>query len=87
MTKTESIAQLRRALRDMLTLMNQGSTFPKLARAQGFVDGFMTALLEEGLVTQKDLLAIVAEERARLNGPASTDVEADDEYAFVRATA
>ncbi|NUP06539.1 MAG: hypothetical protein HOW73_10820 [Polyangiaceae bacterium] len=87
MTKAESIAELRRALRNMLTLMNEGSTFPKLSRAQGYVDGYMRALLDGNLASQKELLAIVAEERAKLNGPASADVETEDRFAFVRASA
>lgn len=89
MTKAGSIAELRRALRDMLTLMNQGSTFPKLSRAQGYVDGYMSAMLEANLVSQKELLAVVAEERAKMNGPASAEVDTQDEaaFAFVRASA
>ena len=67
MTKPEALAELRRALRVMLTLMNEGSTFPKLSRAQGYVDGYMRALLDGKLASQKELLAVVAEERAALN--------------------
>jgi hypothetical protein len=71
MTKAGSIAELRRALRESLTLQNQGSTFPKLSRAQGYVDGYMRAILDSGVCTQRELLAVVAEERARMNGPAT----------------
>lgn len=73
MTKLDLVGELRGALREMLTLRNQGSTFPKLSRAQGYVDGYMTAILSAKLATQAELLAIVAEERASVNGPA-TDV-------------
>jgi hypothetical protein len=89
MSKAESIAELRRALRAMLTLMNAGSTFPKLSRAQGYVDGYMRAMLDSKLATQKELLAVVAEERAAVNGAATGIAASDDEesFAFVRATA
>jgi len=84
MTKQELVTELRGALREMLTLRNQGSTFPKLCRAQGFVDGFMSAILSANLASQAELLSIVAEERTRLNGPATESIEAGE---LGRATA
>ena len=71
MKKAELISELRRALHDMLTLINRGAAGPKLARAQGFVDGYMRALLDAKLATQRELLAVVAEERSNINGPPS----------------
>lgn len=87
MTKPEALAELRRALRVMLTLMNEGSTFPKLSRAQGYVDGYMRALLDGKLASQKELLAVVAEERAAMNGAATREAEPEEGFAFVRASA
>lgn len=87
MTKPESVAQLRKALREMLVLRSQGSTFPKLSKAQGFVDGYMRALLDGRLATQQELLSIVAEERALANGPACADQSPDESFGFTRATA
>jgi len=87
MTKPESVAQLRKALREALALRNQGSTFPKLSRAQGYVDGYMRALLDGRLATQAELLAIVAEERTLANGPACGAADGEESFAFVRATA
>ena len=87
MTKPESVAQLRKALREMLLLRSQGSNFPKLSKAQGFVDGYMRALLDGRLATQQELLAIVAEERALANGPACAEADAEESFGFVRATA
>lgn len=91
MTKAESMAELRKGLRTMLALMNEGSTFPKLSRAQGWVDGYMRAMLDAKLATQRELLAVVAEERARMNGPATGQAHERDELApvrgFARATA
>ncbi len=83
MTKPELVTELRGALREMLTLRNQGSTFPKLSRVQGYVDGYMSAILSAKLATQAGLLAIVAEERARGNAPATDGVDP----ALSRATA
>jgi hypothetical protein len=40
----------------------------RLARAHGYTDGFMKALLQTGLATQRELLNIVSEERERVGG-------------------
>lgn len=77
MSKADRLGQLRRALREMLILKNQGSTFPKLSRAQGFVDGYMNALLEEKIATQRELLALVAEVRAEVDGPGTGEWSTD----------
>ena len=89
MTKLESFAELRRAMRDMLTLQNEGSTFPRLARAQGFVDGYMRAMLEAKLASQKEILDVVADERARMNGAATAPIASDagEDAAFVFVSA
>ena len=89
MKKAELIAELRRALRDMLHLINRGASGPKLARAQGFVDGYMRALLDAKLATQRELLALVAEERSDINGPPSGVAESDEALplSFARAVA
>jgi hypothetical protein len=74
-SKVEAIGELRARLREMLSLMAGGSTFPKLARAQGYVDGYMRALLETRQATEKELLAIVSEVRAEQSGAATTVVD------------
>jgi hypothetical protein len=48
----------------------EGSSYVRLAQARGFADGYMRALLESGQATNKELLEIVAFERARVSGPA-----------------
>lgn len=58
-----------------MALRSRGSSFPKLSFSQGFADGYMRALLDAKLATTKELLAIVAEERAALGGPAVRDEE------------
>jgi hypothetical protein len=73
MTKADMLTELSRVLREVLALQNAGAAHPKLARAQGFVDGYMRALLESGAATQRELLTLVAEERRRTNGPATAE--------------
>jgi hypothetical protein len=68
---TNPHAELRALVRESLTLQNQGAVYSKLSRAQGAVDGYMRALLAAGLATSRELLAIVADERQRINGPST----------------
>jgi hypothetical protein len=73
-SKQRAIAELRTHIREMLTLLAQGSTFPKLSRAQGQVDGYMRALLDSGQATERELLALVSEVRREMNGEATGEV-------------
>ena len=68
----ELLDNLRGLVRDMLRLRSDGAAYAKLARAQGFVDGYMRVLLEAGIADQKALLALVKQERSRLDGPATS---------------
>lgn len=67
--------ELRSRVREMLTLMSEGSTFPKLSRAQGLVDGYMKALLETGQASQRELLDLVNEVRAEMHGAPTGEVD------------
>ena len=58
-------------LRDIFTAKAAGETHGRLARAHGYVDGYMRALLELGFVTKAELLDVVNAERERSSGPAS----------------
>jgi len=70
-TKTQLLGELRTLLNDFLIAKTKGVTYPRLARAHGYVvDGYMKALLETGVFTKKELLAIVAKERVAVHGPA-----------------
>jgi hypothetical protein len=40
-----------------------GANYATLAQARGYADGYMRALLDAGLIDQKQLLALVNEER------------------------
>jgi hypothetical protein len=69
-TRSEVLADLKTMLRDMLTASAGGAGGARLARAHGYVDGYMRALLDLGIATRNELLELVATERERLNGPA-----------------
>lgn len=72
--KAEMLDTLRTMLRDVFRLRNDGVTYARLARAHGYVDGYMRALLESNVCDKSELLALVAEERARVDGPATGEV-------------
>ena len=73
----ELLENLRGMVRDMLKLRSEGGAYAKLARAHGYVDGYMRVLLEAGIADHKALLALVADERRKFDGPATTAVRAD----------
>lgn len=68
------LQELRRMLRESFTLQHEGGSYAKLARAQGNADGYMRALLDAGHASQRELLALVGEERAAVRGPATREV-------------
>ena len=77
-SKAEMLDSLRMMLRDVFRLRAEGVPYARLARAHGYVDGYMRALLEATITDKQELLGLVAEERQRMHGPATTPVEADD---------
>ncbi|MGC4088286.1 MAG: hypothetical protein QM756_10370 [Polyangiaceae bacterium] len=70
-SKAELLDTLRTLLREALKLRQEGATTPKLARTSALVDGYMRALLDAGLASQAELLALVAAERETAAGPAT----------------
>ncbi len=68
----ELLDNLRGLVRDMLRARSEGAAYAKLARAQGFVDGYMRVPPEAGTADHKALLAPVSEERRKPDGPATT---------------
>ena len=78
-TKAEVIAELQNMLRDMLSAASGGTSYARIARAHGYVDGYMRALIDLGIAGQKELVQIVAAERERASGPAVRVLSADDE--------
>jgi hypothetical protein len=89
-SKTEMLENLRGMLRDVLRLRNEGVAYAKLSRAHGYLDGYMRVLLETGLFSQKELLALISEERNLHDGPATgivvEDARAEMPHAEVSAT-
>ena len=75
--KSELLDTLRVILRDMIQLRRDGVAYPRLARAHGYADGYMRALLESGVCDQSELLALVAEVRERTDGPATALVSSE----------
>lgn len=67
--RAEVVAELRTMLADVFRAKASGEAYGKLARAHGYVDGYMRALLELGFVTKAELVEIVNSERERSSGP------------------
>lgn len=72
-------------LADVFAAKEKGEAYGRLARAHGYVDGFMRACLEIGFVTKAELLEIVNEERDRASGPALRTVSELEEIARAAA--
>ena len=68
---TDSVSELRRLLQTAFNLRYEGGLHARASHARGVVDGYMRALLDEGTLTQAQLLTIVSEERCRADGPAT----------------
>ncbi len=65
MNNDQLMETLRALLRDVLKARFDGAAYAKLARAHGYADGYMRALLDAGLVNRDDLLGVVGDERKR----------------------
>ncbi len=68
--KAEMLSDLRTMLADVFAAKAAGEAYGRLARAHGYVDGYMRALIESGVVDKGELLQLVAAERERSSGPA-----------------
>jgi hypothetical protein len=69
-TKADMLNELKVMLYDALLAKTRGVTYPRLARAHGYVDGYMKALLDSGIASNQELLEFVAEARNTVDGPA-----------------
>ena len=74
-SKAEMLSELRNMLHDVFVARAAGTTHPRMARAHGYVDGYMRALMEGGHVSKQELLALVAAERTLVSGPATTCID------------
>ena len=76
-SKAQMLDTLRVMLKDVFRLRSDGVAYARLARAHGYVDGYMRALLESGIADKNELLSLVAAERAHVDGPATGVVPAE----------
>lgn len=76
MAKEDLLKVLRRLLSDALSARFAGGPHAKFARAHGYADGFMRALLDAGLVRQDELLELISDERRRFVGSDELATEA-----------
>jgi len=68
---------LRSLLRDSMHLHAQGAAGSRLGQADGYVDGFIRALVEAGLSDHAMILSIVREVRREIAGPATRTLETE----------
>ena len=84
-SKKKMLAELEVMLRDVFAAREAGTPHAKLARAHGYVDGYMKALLETGMADKRELLALVARQRQVVSGPATAEVRGGFELRPVAA--
>ncbi|MCS6799742.1 MAG: hypothetical protein NZ898_14715 [Myxococcota bacterium] len=65
MSRDELLGVVRNLLQDVMKARFDGVAYGKLARAHGYADGYMRALMDAGLVDRQAMLALVGEERRR----------------------
>jgi len=76
-TKSELLVNLRSMLAEAFRLRNDGASYANLARSQGRVDGYIRALIDAGIATEEELLALVTDQRRVVDGPATTEFESE----------
>ena len=76
-TKNDMLHNLRTMLQDVFRLRGDGVAYARLARAHGYIDGYMRVMLETGVADKKELLELVAEERLACTGPATRELQMD----------
>jgi hypothetical protein len=81
LSKTQMLDNLKALLKDVFKLRREGAAYARLARAHGYVDGYMRVLLDTGIADRKELLELVAAERVRADGPATSEVSVSEERA------
>ena len=86
-TKAQILEELRGMLRDVFAANATGHAYTRVARAHGYVDGFMRAILDTGFATKAELLDLVAHERERMSGPAVRSVLDLDDPIFSEPSA
>ena len=70
----ELVEQLRSLLHEAFSLRHQGAAYARIQRAHGYADGYMRMLMDSGMMDARSLLALVAEVRREVDGPATREV-------------
>ena len=70
----ELVDQLRALLHEAFSLRHQGAVAARIQRAHGYADGYMRMLMDSGMMDARTLLALVAEVRREVDGPAAREV-------------
>ena len=76
-TKTRMLDELRMMLHDAFEARHTGGPHAHLARAHGYADGYMRAMLDSGVASQRELLRLVGEQRRRVRGEAVGELTAE----------
>ena len=71
MSKTELLNRVAALVRQVTEARFEGALYAKLARAHGYADGYMRALMDAELIDRDELLRAVANARREV-------IEADD---------
>ena len=66
MSKKMLLETVRGLIADVTRARFAGGAYAKLARAHGYADGYMRALLDAGLVERSELIIAVGSERGRV---------------------
>jgi hypothetical protein len=77
-SKAEMLKELETMLHDIFVARTTGMNYSRLARAHGYVDGYMRALLDSGMASKQELLQLVAAKRGEVDGPATREVHLDE---------
>jgi hypothetical protein len=75
MPKVPLVQTLRELLRDVFRQRGGGVPNARFARALGYTDGYMQALIDAGVAEERELLQVVSEERTRADGPGSAEIQ------------
>ena len=76
-SKAELLETLRTLLGASLRHKGEGANYAKHAHAQGCADGFMRALTQMGIVSDRELLSVIQDARKGLNGPSTAVLQED----------
>lgn len=68
---------LKQLLRESMRLHAEGAPGSRLGQADGYVDGFIRALVEAGVSDHATILSVIRDARREFAGPATRAVEAD----------